>query len=313
MTRGRAPVVASPEPVDGQPGGPQTPTTLRGDRRRPARRRQAIGGSREPRFDDTRANPGPAQNVDVAPTVAALLGRRAPGESQGRVLAEAFTPGVLPRRGRRRGPAACAARRASARAVRAERARAAVRLPRRAGARPVSVDVFQASIGRRVLGSRRIAHFSGRRRAFRWSGRRARAGQLFARLRTVAPGGRADVRRVALVRRGGRFRRRPGVRGRRPSCGAITAFTLARPVFGGRKNSALGVSYRLRTSGRTTVELLRGSRRVRRLARTRVRPGGRTQRVRVSARGLRRGDYRVRVTVRSGGRRTVATLTARRL
>ena len=183
---------------------------------------------------------------------------------------------------------------------------------RRRGTRPVSVDVFQSSIGRRILGNRRIAHFTGRRRAFRWGGRGARGGQLFARLRTVAPGGRADVRRVALVRRGGRFHRRPAFY-RRASCGAIASFKLERPVFGGRSNRAVDVTYRLGVSGRTTLELLRGSRRVRRLAPTRVRLQGRAHRVRIASEGLRRGDYRVRVTVRSGGRTTAATLTARRL
>ena len=183
---------------------------------------------------------------------------------------------------------------------------------RRRGTRPVSVDVFQSSIGRRILGNRRIAHFTGRRRAFRWGGRGARGGQLFARLRTVAPGGRADVRRVALVRRGGRFHRRPAFY-RRASCGAIASFKLERPVFGGRSNRAVDVTYRLGVTGRTTLELLRGSRRVRRLAPTRVRLQGRAHRVRIASEGLRRGDYRVRVTVRSGGRTTAATLTARRL
>jgi hypothetical protein len=59
-------------------------------------RQQAVGGVVGPRFDDTLQNPGSAQNVDVAPTVMALLGRAAPQHSEGRVLAEAFEPGVLP-------------------------------------------------------------------------------------------------------------------------------------------------------------------------------------------------------------------------
>ena len=84
-------------------------------------------------------------------------------------------------------------------------------------------------------------------------------------------------------------------------------------MFGGRSNRAVDVTYRLGVTGRTTLELLRGSRRVRRLAPTRVRLQGRAHRVRIVSKGLRRGDYRVRVTVRSGGRTTAATLTARRL
>ena len=142
----------------------------------------------------------------------------------------------------------------------------------RRGRGGVTADVFQASIGRRMLGNRRIAHFSGRRKAFRWAGRRARDGQLFARLRVVGPDGRADVRRFALARRGGRFARRPAFY-RRASCGAISSFKLERPVFGGRSNAEVDVTYRLAARGRTTLELLRGSRRVRRLAPTRVRAG----------------------------------------
>jgi predicted AlkP superfamily pyrophosphatase or phosphodiesterase len=63
-------------------------------------RQQAIDGIRGERFDDTLANPGQAENVDVAPTVMALLGRRAPADSAGRVLTEALatTAGKKPRR-----------------------------------------------------------------------------------------------------------------------------------------------------------------------------------------------------------------------
>jgi ectonucleotide pyrophosphatase/phosphodiesterase family member 5 len=40
--------------------------------------------------DDTERNPGQAENVDVAPTIAALLGLAAPAQSEGRVLSEAL-------------------------------------------------------------------------------------------------------------------------------------------------------------------------------------------------------------------------------
>ena len=46
-----------------------------------------------------------------------------------------------------------------------------------------TVEVFQASVGRRVVGNRRIARFTARRRSFTWSGARARNGLLFARFR----------------------------------------------------------------------------------------------------------------------------------
>ncbi len=42
------------------------------------------------RFDDTAANPGQAENVDVAPTVLRVLGVEPPRDNRGRVLTEAF-------------------------------------------------------------------------------------------------------------------------------------------------------------------------------------------------------------------------------
>ena len=84
-------------------------------------------------------------------------------------------------------------------------------------------------------------------------------------------------------------------------------------MFGGRTNRAVDVTYRLGATGRASLQLLRGKRVIRRLAPTRVRQGGRAHRVRISSEGLPRGDYRVRLSVRSGGRTTTARLTARRL
>jgi hypothetical protein len=304
-----------PNPLTGNHGGPQTRDNFfaavgGGTLVRP----QAIAGAVDPRFDDTERNPGQAENVDVAPTVARLLGVRAPAQSAGRFLAEAFDIAQLP-------PAAAGGAGARGACARSSGFRSASVRPSGRGLRfafarrgrgAVTADVFQASIGRRVLGNRRIARFRGRTRSFRWAGRRARDGQLFARLRTVGPDGRADVRRFALARRGGRFVRRPAFY-RRASCGAISSFKLERPVFGGRANAEVDATYRLGARATTTLELLRGSRRVRRLAPTRARAAGRAYRVRIAAEGLRRGDYRVRLTVRRGGKTTRATLTARKL
>jgi len=50
----------------------------------------AIAGQPGERFDDTAANPGQAENVDVAPTALALLGLDPPRDNRGRVLTEAF-------------------------------------------------------------------------------------------------------------------------------------------------------------------------------------------------------------------------------
>jgi len=192
-----------------------------------------------------------------------------------------------------------------------------VGLARRAGARPVKVDVMQQSSGRRILGNRLVARFTGRRSSFTWNGRGRRGrvvtdGFFVVRFTSRAKDGRNDVRRVVLERRGGRFARRPG-HYRRVSCGKLSSFKLERPVFGGASNRTLGVSYRLTQPGRVTVTLLRGSRTVRRLSAESQRSANRTFRLLLAPERLRRGNYRVRVSVRAGGRTVSAVLTAKRL
>lgn len=191
---------------------------------------------------------------------------------------------------------------------------------RRRTAGRVRVDVFQSAVSRRVVGERLVFRSSSARATrVRWSGRRqkrrARAssdGVFFARIAITAASGRKDVRRVALARRKGSFRTRPTFQ-RRSSCrGALRNFKLERPAFGGRSNRAIDVSFRLAGDGRATVDLLRGTRRVRRLS-SGDRAGGTLHRVRLAAEGLRRGIYRVRVRATVGGRTTSSTLTTQRV
>jgi hypothetical protein len=86
-------------------------------------------------FDDTAQNPGQAENVDVAPTVMGLFGLRAPDDSAGRFLGEAFDgrrmPGfTAPQRPRLRVERLPDRRRRGARAAGRARARAELRLQR---------------------------------------------------------------------------------------------------------------------------------------------------------------------------------------
>jgi hypothetical protein len=127
----------------------------------------------------------------------------------------------------------------------------------------------------------------------------------------VGSSGRRDADRIALVRRNGRFSGRPSFY-RRTSCGLLTSFRLERPAFGGRRARDLGVSFRLARTGRATVEVLRGTRVVRRLAAKQFR-GGVFHRLRVSPSGLPRGTYRVRLRAVVGGRRVTAVLASQRL
>jgi hypothetical protein len=125
-------------------------------------------------------------------------------------------------------------------------------------------------------------------------------------------GGRVDVRRVVLERRRGKWRRLPEYY-RRASCGRLSSFKLTRPVFGGVGRRSLGIAFRLSTRSRVGVKVMRGTRVVKRF-RTSVRAPGRTHRLRLSSRGLRRGAYRVVLDVRpEGGERLTASLTSRRL
>ena len=183
--------------------------------------------------------------------------------------------------------------------------------------RPVRVDVFQTSAGRRVLGERLVARFSGRRRGFTWSGRsqrrRARItdGVFFARLSIRDERGRVDSRRIALVRSKGRFRARRAFY-RRISCGTLTSFKLSRPVFGGARRRALGVAFRLVRAGTVTVEVRRGRRVVRRFAAT-PRAARRTHRLRIAAGRLPRGMYEVRLLYAGDRGSLTASLVAQRL
>ena len=181
---------------------------------------------------------------------------------------------------------------------------------------PVTIDVFQQSRGRRVLGERRVARFTGLTEGRTWNGRDQRGrrltdGYYFVRYRMAIPGRPSDFRRVTLVRRRGRFSVRPDFY-RVDRCDVLRSFKLTRPVFGGSNRKPLGISYRLNRAGRVTVTVLRGSRTIRRFAAA-SRTANRTYRLSMPPR-LRRGEYRVRIVVEGGGgARTVSTLVSRRL
>jgi len=184
-------------------------------------------------------------------------------------------------------------------------------------ANPVDVDVFQQSRGRRVLQNRLVARFKGRHRSFTWNGRPQRGrpvtdGQYFARFRMTNSAGQRDVRRVTtLRRRNGRFARRPDFY-RRTDCDLLPSYKLSSSAFGGTGGRSLGIAFRVAKAAQVEVTVLKGSRVVRRFAAA-TRAPNRTHRLRLASRGLGRGDYRVRLTARSGTRRVTSELVARRL
>lgn len=209
--------------------------------------------------------------------------------------------------------AACARTSAFGRATVRPRGRGLTFSFTRRGSSRVRVDLFQQSVGRRIVGERRVRSFGARRSTFRWNGRgvRLRDGFYFARLRAKAPDGTTDVRRVALQRRRGRFRSAPDFDVKRV-CGLVESFKLERPVFGGAlRNDALRASFRLAEPAEVAIEVRRGSKVVKRVKR-RMYAAGRTHRVRIAPRG-RRGLYRVVLKAQRPGRASSITLAARRL
>ncbi|MDQ3739672.1 MAG: hypothetical protein M3389_01890, partial [Actinomycetota bacterium] len=176
---------------------------------------------------------------------------------------------------------------------------------------PFTIDVFRESRGRRVVTEKRVGHFPRRARGFTWRGaRRLGNGFYFVRF-IMRSGGASDARRIALLKRGGRFRVRPGFHAAR-RCRLIRLARLTRPVFGGTNRKPLRVSARLNQPGSITMTVRRGRKVV---ARKRFRAAGtRVRRFRVSLRRtLRRGDYRATVVARSGSTAERVTLTGRRL
>ncbi len=215
-----------------------------------------------------------------------------------------------------RNPVACAASRGFASATASRRGRGVRFAFQRRARNPVTVDVFQQSHGRKVLGERRVAHFTGKSRSFTWNGkaRKGKAlsdGVYFARYR-IAYGSRLrDFRRITLQRSHGRFSTRPSFY-RAESCGLLSSYKLGRPVFGGSGRRTLGIAYRLSVPARVKLEIFRGSKRIRSDL-TRSRLPRRTYRSSLLPGKLRKGDYRVRLTVRAGATTVTSTLVSRRL
>jgi PKD repeat protein len=182
---------------------------------------------------------------------------------------------------------------------------------------PVRIDVFQMSIGRRVIKGKRVARFAPGDRSVRWNaaapnGKQVRPGFYFVRFRVRQADGRTDIRRVTLRRRGGRFRVVRRFYGR-VSCALLASAKLRSPVFGGRNRVPLRIAYIVTRRSRVTVTIHRGKRRVR-VIRRRSQPERVTHRLRIRPNRLkRRGQYRVRIVARRGTRVERTTLWANRL
>jgi hypothetical protein len=209
---------------------------------------------------------------------------------------------------------ACAANTIGLRSVKATRRGSGVRFGfKRFARRPVQIDVFQVSRGSRVIDERLVKRFKARTKAATWNGRGARGdGLYFARYRMKTRDGKGtEVRRVTLLRRNGRFSRRPDFY-RRATCDLLPSYKLERAAFGGRKRTPLRIAFRVAGTARTQVTVLRGKKVVKRF-KARTSEPRRTHRLRLASRKLRKGDHRVRITVGRGKGRVVSTLVSRRV
>jgi LVIVD repeat-containing protein len=175
--------------------------------------------------------------------------------------------------------------------------------------RPFEVRVVQQARARRVTRNRLVAHFKKRHGSFKWDGAGATDGYYLVRFAMRLPGGGLDVRRFALRRSRGLFRNLPASY-LKTSCGPLRSFKLQRPVFG---RSGLKITYSLGTGvDRVSVIALRGKRVLRRFNGAGAQPG-KAYRLKLPARGLRRGArVRVRVTVVRAGTRQTSTLVSKR-
>jgi hypothetical protein len=180
------------------------------------------------------------------------------------------------------------------------------------GGGPVTVDVFRAAKRRKVTPNKLVARFANRRASFTWNGRDRRGrrlgkGEYFVRYRA-----RNDVRRFTLRGRGnGRFRVAPTFH-RPDSCGLLRLAKLSAPAFGGRTGRALGIAFRVREAARVTVTVRRGGKVVRRYQARTYQPDA-VVRLRLPARGTRRGAHVVTLEAQRGQRRATVRLVSRRL
>ncbi len=174
------------------------------------------------------------------------------------------------------------------------------------------VDVFRQAKGRSIRRLKRVKSFRSRKRSFTWKARGVRNGTYVVRFRTSLAGGGADLRRIAVQRRKGRFTVRPAFQRANSCTNLLSAFRLNRPVFGGRQKRALFASFRLNAAADVKLTVTRKGKVVRTTKRKRY-PAGNGRTIRVTPKGRARGDYKVTISAERTGRSATATLTSRRL
>jgi peptidase M28-like protein/PKD domain-containing protein len=174
-----------------------------------------------------------------------------------------------------------------------------------------AATIFQASKGNRATKLRKVATFAVKG-SKRWTGRlktgKPARGVYYVQLSSRGTGARPDQRGFAVRYTGSRFVTLKPFQ-RQDTCGLLSYARLASPVFGGRISLVANIA--TTRAARVTVTLSRkGARSVRKSVKT---SANRLKKVVFSARGLRRGQYRVSIRAKAGKRTGASTLYAGKL
>ena len=183
----------------------------------------------------------------------------------------------------------------------------------RRSARSVRVDIFRQAKGRSITKLKRVKTFRSRKRSFTWKARGVREGHYVVRFRTQLADGSADLRRIAVQRKRGRFTVRPAFQRANSCTNLVGAFRLNRPVFGGKQKRALFASFRLNQTADVKLTVTRNGKVVRTTQRERNYAAGKGRTIRMTPKGRARGDYVVTISAERQGRTATAALTSRRL
>ena len=174
---------------------------------------------------------------------------------------------------------------------------------------PVRADLFQSSVGKRLV-RKRVARFEDKTQSFVFKGKKGlKDGTFVARLRIKVPGRGIDTRRFSLVRKNGRFTVLEPFKSP-VTCGLLRKSELNSNAFGGKKNGALGISFKLGAAASVEVVVRRGQKVVRTFKAKTFQPK-RLRRLRFKAK--QRGKYTVTLTATRAQQQATATLIARRV
>ncbi len=178
--------------------------------------------------------------------------------------------------------------------------------------KPFVATVFRAATRRKATKLTRMGSFAVNGR-LTWNGRlngkRLAPGTYIVRLTSRGTGSRPDVRAFALRWTGSGFVARRAFQ-RPDSCGLISYLRLVSPTFSASRRLVLDVA----TTKDATVTATLSRRGVKPRRATLQLKANRLGKIRIPGRGLRRGEYRLRVGVQAGdGAKASHTLYAARL